>query len=281
MTTAAVLAGLSAVALAAALTQLHGLPTAEAAPPAPVWLGRMGPAGRAAARLGETPTGRPLVVGLVVGVAAAVIIGPSAGGLAGLGAGGVWAVRSRRAAAARRLETEAAIPALARSLADALRGGASVRGAVAAAGQDAAVPHRLRSTIERHAAALAVGAPLAPTLQTLAHGAGPTMRLLCGTLALHLDAGGALASELDRLAADAEAARRVEEDRRAATAQARATVRVVAALPLVAMGGAQVASPAFVGQVVGHPIALALLLLGLVLEMIAVIAARAIVGSGG
>ena len=117
-------------------------------------------------------------------------------------------------------------------------------------------------------------------LATLADSGGASLRLLCGTVAMHVDAGGALASELDRLATRAEASQRVEEERHAATAQARATVRVVAALPLLAMGGAQLASPGFLGQIVANPLALGLLVLGLLLEVVAVLTARAIVGTG-
>ncbi len=274
MTGAAWTAAASAALLAGALAQLHE-----------VQAQRPGAAGGAAARaasqseaLIRTALGRHALAGLLAWAVVAAVSSPMKGAAAGLVAGAASVVRDRRAAGTRQRRCEDGVPALARALADALRGGASVRSALASATEDRSVPAELRRTVQRHGSSLELGAPLVDTLMALASGAGPAMRLLCGTIALHLEAGGALASELDRIAAAGDAGRKLEEERVAATAQARATVRVVAALPLLAMAGAQLASPGFLSAIAASPIALALLLIGLVLEVVAVVAARTIVG---
>lgn len=284
MTLAATAAGAAAVALAAALTQLQAV--ARAAPagsprPSTRAVQLAHPARRWAPTVLAAANGRHAAAWLAGLAAGLLVAGLPVAMLAAAAAAGASVLRSRRAAAEARRRHEAAVPALARSLADALRGGSSVRAALGAAAADLAVPAVLRHAVRSEAAALAAGAGLPASLGRLACAGGPSMRLLCGTVALHLHAGGALASQLDRLATGAEAARRVDDDRHAATAQARATVRVVAALPLLAMAAAHVASPEFFGQILGNPVALALLLAGVVLEAVAILAARAIVGSGG
>ncbi|MBJ7472529.1 MAG: type II secretion system F family protein [Solirubrobacteraceae bacterium] len=268
----------AAVALAGALTHLYEVSTASG--------GQAGAAARGGARPEQlvdlatrSMVARNLLIGLVVACLVVAITSPGKALLAGALAVSVSIVRGRGADRGRRRAREAGVPTLARSLADALRGGASIRAALAAAAEDRSIPAELRATVRSEAAGLALGAPLRPTLTALGQAGGPGMRLLCGTVAMHLDAGGALASQLERLAADGDASRKVDQDRVAATAQARATVRVVAALPLLAMGGAQLASPGFLAAVIGHPIALLLLIVGLVLEVAAVLVARAIVGT--
>lgn len=278
MTTGAMAAGAAAVALAAALAQLH----APMATGSALAAGAAEPVSRIEALIAavlRTAFGRHAVAGVVTWSAVALLASPLKAAAVGLLAAGASWGRERRAAGARRRGGEAAVPALARALADALRGGISVRGAIAIAADDRSIPVVLRDALQREATGLEAGAPLVATLTRLSVDGGPAMRLLCGSIALHLEAGGALASELDRIAVDGEAGRKVEEERVAATAQARATVRVVAALPLLAMAGAQLANPGFLATLTASPIALALLVVGLMLEIVAVVVARAIVGT--
>lgn len=264
----------AAIALAAALEQLDAAAARSAT-------GR-GPTTSAARGLRPltVPHGpvRHALVGVVAACVAMLIGSPVFGAIVGASAAGGSAMRARRAFRAATRAREAATPALARVLADALRGGTSIRSALIGAGEDRSIPDALRRTLAADADALEVGAALRPVLVSLGAAGGASLRLLCGTITLHLESGGRLSTELERLAAAADAARQVEQDRLAATAQARATVRVVGMLPLLALGGAQLASPTFLGQVAGNPIALALLLVGLVLEVVAFVAARAIVG---
>lgn len=222
--------------------------------------------------------GRHAVVGVGAACVALLIASTTVALVVGGVAAGGSMVRTRRAASARTRACEAATPALARVLADALRGGDSIRAALLGAAHDRSIPLALRTLVAAEARALSAGAALRPVLESMAGAGGSSLRLLCGTVALHVEAGGRLSTELERLAAAADDARRVEQDRLASTAQARATVRVVGALPLLALAGAQLVSPSFLAQVASEPIALALLVLGLVLEVVAFLAARAIVG---
>lgn len=264
----------AAVALAAALEQLDTAVAVDGSTQAasvgiPRRLTRVTAPGGAA---------RHLVVGVIAACLVMLVGSPMLGAMAGMVATSASIARVRRAAQGRARACDAATPALARVLADSLRGGTSIRSALIGAADDRSVPDPLRSAVADEAHALSVGAALVPVLASLADRGGASLRLLCGTIALHVESGGRLSTELERLATSADEARRVEHDRLAATAQARATVRVVGALPLLALGGAQLASPGFLGQVAGNPIALALLLLGLVLEVVAFVAARTIVG---
>lgn len=264
----------AAVALAAALEQLDAAVAADGSPrTASVGVARGLP--RVAKHGGAA---RHLVVGVVAACLAMLVGSPVFGAMAGMVAAGASVARVRRAAQGQARACDAATPALARVLADALRGGTSIRSALIGAADDRSVPEALRRAVAAEAHVLAVGGALVPVVASLADRGGASLRLLCGTIALHVESGGRLSTELERLATSADEARRVEQDRLAATAQARATVRVVGALPLLALGGAQLASPGFLGQVASNPIALALLLLGLVLEVVAFMAARAIVG---
>lgn len=222
---------------------------------------------------------------LVVGVVGA-LVGWALVGALGLPAGAVIAVVGTRAAgraghqrAARRCER--GVGALARSLADAIRAGQSVRAALHAAAGDRAVPPALRDAVQRVDAALLRGATLPEALRRLAAGAGPQLTLLCAIVALHAERGGRLPQALDQLAEDADRAVRLDEERAAATAQARATVRTVAALPLLALAGAQLLGGNFLAAVGRKPISLALLLTGLTLEAAAVLIARRLVARSG
>ncbi len=190
--------------------------------------------------------------------------------------GWLW-VRRRARAARRRLAVERGAAPLARAVADAVRGGHSLRGAVAAAADDASVPTATRATAQRLTQSLVLGTPITPALRALASDGDEMFRLLAATLALHHGHGGRLARELDDLARDAERAQRLREERTSATAQARATVRTVAALPPLALLAGEVLGGGMVGRMLSHPIAGALLLLGLLLEVVAVLAARSLV----
>ncbi len=143
------------------------------------------------------------------------------------------------------------------------------------------MPAAMRAAVARAAQALALGTPVQVVLRHLAAEGEEMVRLLAATLALHHGHGGRLARELDDLARDAERAQRLRDERAAATAQARATVRTVAALPPLALVAGEVLGGGMVGRMLGHPVSAALLLLGLILEAVAVIAARSLVRGVG
>lgn len=238
----------------------------------PVSLGR-----RRTAQLGPPRHWRPVAGGAAV-AGLLVLVGGAGWALPGVLAvmGWMW-VRRRARAARRRLLAERGTAPLARALADAVRGGRSLRGAVAAAANDGSVPAATRAAAQRLTQSLTLGTPLTPALHALASEGDEMLRLLSATLALHHGHGGRLAQELDDLARDAERAQRLREERASATAQARATVRTVAALPPLALLAGEVLGGGMVGRMLSEPIAGALLLLGLMLEVVAVLAARTLV----
>jgi tight adherence protein B len=198
--------------------------------------------------------------------------------LAGATLAGAQALR-RAGAVRERRAVERGVPGFARVLADALAAGHALRAALALASEDRSITPALRRRLRLAAARLAVGATLGTTLSELAAPDERSLRLLCGTVALHLESGGALPEALRRLAASEESAARAEAEARSATAQSRATVRVVAALPLLGLVLAQLGSGDLIAHVARKPIALALLICGLSLELAAVLASSAILRS--
>lgn len=183
------------------------------------------------------------------------------------------AIASRRRAYRTRLAADA--PAAARALAAALAAGRSVRGAIdeAAVGMAGPAGHELR----RGARALGGGAGTEVVLEDLRRRAGTrSWDTLVAAVLLQRDAGGDLPALLRELAASQEAAARTDDDARAATAQARFTARLVAGLPAVAVGLAELASPGFVAGLFTNPLSLTLTILALALQAVAFVAVRAI-----
>ena len=156
--------------------------------------------------------------------------GPALGALRAL-AGPVAVLAVVRARRRRwREELRRAAPACARTMADALGAGRSIRTAIAdaAAGAEGAAAHELGAA----ARALALGEPTEAVLVALRDRAGShAWDTLTAAVLLQRDAGGDLAALLRALAASGEAADRAERDARAATAQARFTAWLVVGLP--------------------------------------------------
>ncbi|HWM12752.1 MAG TPA: type II secretion system F family protein [Solirubrobacteraceae bacterium] len=181
----------------------------------------------------------------------------------------VVAVRARR----RRWREELchAAPACARTMADALGAGRSIRTAIAdAAGSaEGAAAHELGTA----ARALAVGEPTEAVLVRLRTGAGShAWDTLTAAVLLQRDAGGDLAALLRDQAAALEAAERIGRDARTATAQARFTARLVLVLPLGAAALAELASPGLVAGLVDHPLSVWLVGMAAVLQLAAIVA---------
>jgi len=175
----------------------------------------------------------------------------------------------------RRAELAAGVPAVARALADAIAGGHAVRGAIVAAAPhvDGAAGDELR----RAAAALQVGEPTAGVFEQLRRRAGdPAWDALTAAILLQADAGGDLSALLRGIAARADQARRDAVEARSATAQARFTAWLVAALPGVAAVLAELAAPGFLAGIAAEPLPAALAGTSLVLQVVAVLAVRRI-----
>jgi tight adherence protein B len=184
---------------------------------------------------------------LLAGALAAFLVGMTvAGPLAGLllAAAGPWAVAHVLRARRRRYRraVDAGVAQMALALADALGGGHSLRGAIAeaAGGVDGAAGHELR----RAAAELTAGATTEETLENL-RARAPSTRLdaLVAACLLQRRAGGDLARLLRESARAMEDQGRLEDEVKAATAQARFTGLIVVLLPLGGGVLAELASP--------------------------------------
>jgi tight adherence protein B len=105
---------------------------------------------------------------------------------------------------------------------------------------------------------------------------------LTAAVLLQRDAGGDLARLLRDLAARLEQARRDEADARSATAQARFTAWLVAALPLGAAALAELGSPGYLASLAATPVGAVLVAASAALQLLAVLAIRRIarVGEG-
>jgi tight adherence protein B len=182
-----------------------------------------------------------LVGGIVLGLIAA-LSGPAA--VAAL-------IRARRRRWREELRRSA--PACARTIADSLGAGRSIRTAIAdaAASAEGAAAHELGVA----AGALAMGEPTDAVLLRLRLRAGShAWDTLTAAVLLQREAGGDLAALLRELAASGEAADRAERDARAATAQARFTAWLVLGLPLAGALVAELAAPGFAASLISNPL---------------------------
>ena len=152
-------------------------------------------------------------------------------------------------------EVQDGAPLVARALSDALAGGHSVRGAVSAAAAGGGVTGPAGTQLRRAAADLALGEPTEVALERLRRRAGGgAFDTIVAAVLLQREAGGDLAGLLRGVAEALEDAARVRRDARTATAQARFTGALVAALPAGAAALAELASPGYVGRLVASPL---------------------------
>jgi tight adherence protein B len=191
-------------------------------------------------------------------------IGPQAL-LAGFGpalAGWLIARRQRRYRAA----VEAELPAMAGGLADALAAGTSLRGAIADLAPTLEGPARVE--IARVNADIAIGLSLERGLRALAERTGSdAVAALVAAIASQQRSGGDLAALLRRHAAAELGRQRARADARSATAQARLTGGMVAAMPLGAAALIELVSPGFIGSMLAEPLATLLLAIAAGLQL--------------
>ncbi len=257
---------------------------------------------RLAGRIGHAPTAPErrrlaLVAAGTLLAAGWLLAGPAAGIV--LGAAGPAAVGPVLAARRRRWRRALAdgVPGVARALADALAGGHSIRGALAELGADgpgatplaaaagdraAGLPGPAGAELRTVAHRLALGAPTEEVLIGLRdRAAHPAWDTLVAAILLQREAGGDLAALLRSIAEAAEHARRVEADARSLTAQARATARLVAGLPCVALVLGELLAPGTLAALVADPRSRLLLLAGAALAAAALLAIGRIARVGG
>src|SRR4051794_24482632 len=279
MSVAALLAGLAGAAGVWGMWEL--LAAVEQASVARLAARALGPL-RAAGHDGRAPVEADRRrMALVAGTAVLAAGWLLAGALFGLLAAVAAPVALNAMVAARRRRWRAALalgaPAAARALADALAGGHSIRGALAAAAAGESVPGVAGAELRRCARALDLGERTERVLEGLRERAQDAAwdTIVAATL-LQRDAGGDLARLLREVAAAREEARRVEADARGATAQARYTAGLVCGLPLAAATLVELVSPGAVGDVLVSPLAALMVAASAVLQITAWAAVRRI-----
>jgi tight adherence protein B len=142
------------------------------------------------------------------------------------------------------------LPLVAEVLAAHVRAGRSLSQAIAEAGAD--LPAPASAVLARAAGSIALGSSSAAALAELGSSAGAVQ--LRAAVEMQARSGGDLALLLDRMAVsirDRAAARR---DAEVATAQARATGRMVSVLPVAALGMLWLADPVAMGLLLSSPL---------------------------
>jgi len=186
-------------------------------------------------------------------------------------------VRRRR----RELAVAAGAPAVARALADALAGGHSVRGAIAAAAQGGGVTGPAGDELRMAARALELGERTEDVLRGLARRAGPgPLDTLVAAVLLQRDAGGDLAGLLRSLAGALEQRARTIADAQSATAQARFTALLVTCLPFGGLALGELGQPGFVVGLATSPVPALLVCAAIVLQFVALVCVRRIAQVG-
>ncbi len=159
---------------------------------------------------------------------------------------------------------EAQLPGVAQQLAAALQAGLSLRQALARAARDA--PEPCRQELARAVDELALGSRLEAALEGLAARVPVhDLRIMVTAILVQRRTGGNLARALSGLAVRLEERGQLARELRGATAQARMTAWLVAALPLGAAVMAEVAAPGTLARVLGEGPGLPLLAASLTL----------------
>jgi tight adherence protein B len=158
-----------------------------------------------------------------------------------------------------RRAVERSVPDVAGAIADAISGGHSVRGALAAAADSLDGPSS--SELARIAADLELGASTRDALRGMRERLrSERIDWLATALLSQQVAGGDVAALMRRLAAAAADRDRVEDEARAATTQARFTGLLVVALPAGAALFAELLQPGFISRVLTEPASAAMLM---------------------
>jgi tight adherence protein B len=204
--------------------------------------------------------------GAIAGVALLVT---GLGALAIAAASGPWCVGALVAQRRERYRrvVERSVPEVAGAIGDAISGGRSVRGALAAAAESLEGPSS--AELARVAADLELGASTGDALAAMRDRLhSERIDWLATALLSQQVAGGDVAALMRRLAAAAADRDRVEDEARAATTQARFTGLLVVALPAGAALFAELLQPGFISRVLAEPVSAAMLIAAGVLQML-------------
>ena len=198
---------------------------------------------------------------------AAVVGGPGLAGVAALtiAAGPLLVVHTRRGRADTRIEL--ALPGALEAVARSLRSGASLRQAVAEAGEGSGSGKVLAAELARAAAEASHGTSLVTALEGVAARRPlPGVRLGVAALCLGAETGGAQARAVDGVAATVRERLAVAAELRALSSQARISALVIGLAP-VGFGAFAAATDPRTSEFLLHtPAGLALLVAGLVLD---------------
>jgi Flp pilus assembly protein TadB len=252
-----------AAALAGGLAAVAARDAVRAAPSAARWVAQAFEPLRRAGSEGYAPSAAErrrlgLLVGAGLLFGGTWILGPApAAPLAAAGpAAASWAVAARTRRYRRAVER--ALPRIATATADALAAGRSARAALD--GTSGSLDGPAAAEMSRVRADLDLGAPLERALTGLRRRIrSPRVDAFCAVLLSQRIAGGDLVSLLRRYADAAAARERARADARSATAQARFTGLLVAAMPAGAALLVELLAPGFVTGLLRDGASLALL----------------------
>lgn len=199
------------------------------------------------------------------------VAGPAtAAVVAGVAPFGAAAVISRSAARYRRA-VDRSLPDLARGVADSLAAGLSTRGSLLAAGRS--LEGEIGFEMRRLGRMLELGLPTGEALDALTERLdSDRFHSLAACVKSQRTTGGDLAALLRRLADGAQERDRVADDARTATAQARFTGYLVAAMPIGAVLFSEIVSPGLIRSVAGSTPGLILVCVSVILQSFAFLA---------
>ena len=170
-----------------------------------------------------------------------------------------------------------AMPGVALMLGSSVAAGLSLRQAIVRAARD--TPDPLGVHLRAVSAELDLGARVDDALGRLHERLpDPDLGLLVTAILVQRRTGGDLARALRDMSSRLEERRRLTREVRGATAQARATAWMVAALPLLGAALAESASPGLIARSLGHGVGLAILVVSVSLQVAGVVMIRRIAG---
>jgi tight adherence protein B len=259
-------------ALAGGLAALAGREAVLSAPGIAAWLRQSVSPLTRAAREGYVPSAeeqRRLALLGSAAIAGLAVLLTGLGPLAVAAAAGPWfagTVLAQRRERYRRA-VERSVPDVAAAIADAVSGGHSVRGALAAGAQSLEGP--AAAELARVAADLELGASTADALGAMrSRLRSDRVDSLSTALLSQQVTGGNVAALMRRLAAAAAERDRVDDEARAATTQARFTGLLVVALPAGAALFAELLQPGFISRVLAEPASAAMLVMAAGLQAV-------------
>lgn len=172
-----------------------------------------------------------------------------------------------------------AMPGLALMLGSAVAAGLSLRQAIVRAARD--TPPPLGPELQRVTTELALGGRVDDALSRLGERLpDPDLALLVTAILVQRRTGGDLARALRDMSSRLEERRRLAREVRGATAQARATAWMVAALPLLGAALAETASPGLIARSLGQGPGLVVLLVSVGLQGAGILLIRRIAAVG-